>query len=167
MRIDAVHPTPLIDLIFLLAVANGAPVIAKRLLGRRFACPLDGGAMFIDGRPLFGPAKTIRGILSSLLATPVAAALIGLQWNVGFVVAAGAMTGDLLSSFVKRRMGLPPSSRAIGLDQIPESLLPMLACRLLLPVTAVDIVIAVSVFLVGEIVLSRILFMAHIRDQPY
>ena len=32
-----------------------------------------------------------------------------------------AMVGDLLSSFVKRRLKFQPSSRATGLDQIPES----------------------------------------------
>jgi hypothetical protein len=37
--------------------------------------------------------------------------------------------GAPLSSFIKRRLALVPSSQAIGLDQIPESLFPLLACR--------------------------------------
>jgi hypothetical protein len=78
-----------------------------------------------------------------------------------------AMAGDLFSSFVKRRLGLPPSSMALGLDQIPESLFPLLACRLLLPLTWLDIGVAVVLFFVGELVLSRILFKLHVRDRPY
>jgi len=69
-----------------------------------------------------------------------------------------AMVGDLFASFVKRRLGLISSSHAIGLDQIPESLFPLLACRLLMPITALDIATATVLFFVGELVLSRLLF---------
>jgi CDP-2,3-bis-(O-geranylgeranyl)-sn-glycerol synthase len=161
------QPILICKLVILLAVANGAPVFAKKLLGHALSAPLDGGMVFVDGRPLFGTSKTIRGVVMSVLMTPVGALLIGFDWKVGAVIAIGAMTGDLFSSFLKRRFGLPPSSMAIGLDQIPESILPMLACRLLLPVTALDIAVAVAAFFVGELILSRLLFMLHIRDKPY
>ena len=73
------------------------------------------------------------------------------------------MLGDLLSSFLKRRMGLAPSCQAIGLDQIPESLLPLLACWFFLPLTIVDVVVATVIFFVGELSLSRVLFKLGIR----
>lgn len=155
------------QLLILLAVANGTPVAAKLLMGDAFARPLDGGALFVDGRPLFGPSKTVRGIVLAVLATTGAAALIGLGWTVGALVGTVAMASDVFSSFLKRRLGLPPSSMAIGLDQIPESLFPLLACRLLLPLTMLDIAVAAILFLVGELVLSRILFKLHLRDRPY
>ena len=129
----SMQPLMILKLLILLAMANGTPVLAKALLGDRLARPLDGGAVFVDGRPLFGPTKTIRGILVSLVATPLTAWLIGLSWHLGVVVAALAIAGDLLSSFVKRRMGLASSSMALGLDQIPESLLPLLGARLFVP----------------------------------
>jgi CDP-diglyceride synthetase len=157
----------ILQLLILLAVANGTAVVAKKVFGDAFARPLDGGAVFVDGRPLFGPTKTIRGIVLSLLATPLSASLMGLEWKVGALVAIGAMAGDLFSSFVKRRLGLPPSSMAIGLDQIPESLLPLIAAGMLLPVTLLDIVAVVTIFFVGELMLSRILFKLRLRDRPY
>ncbi len=161
------HPALIVKLIILLAVANGAPVLAKRVLGARFDRPLDGGTVLRDGRPLFGPSKTIRGLVVSLLATPLAAALMGLGWKVGVVVAIGAIAGDLFSSFTKRRLGLASSSMALGLDQIPESLFPLLASRILLPLGWLDIVAGVAIFFVGELVLSRILFHLNLRDRPY
>ncbi len=161
------HVGLIAKLIILVATANGAPVLAKRVLGARFGAPLDGGAILRDGRPLFGPTKTIRGVVISLLTTPLAAALMGLQWKVGVLVAAGAIAGDLFSSFVKRRLGLASSAMAVGLDQIPESLLPLLASRMLLPVGLADILVGVAIFFVGEIVMSRILFRLHLRDRPY
>lgn len=157
----------ILQLLILLAVANGTPVVAKLILGQTFAQPLDGGALFLDGRPLLGPSKTIRGVVLAVLATTAAGALIGLGWEVGALVGMVAMLGDLASSFLKRRMGLPPSARAIGLDQIPESLFPLLACRLLLPLTLFDITAAAILFLVGELVLSRLLFKLKLRDRPY
>jgi len=115
---------------------------------------------------VFGYSKTVRGIVLAVLATTAAASLIGLRWNIGLLIGVFAMVGDLLSSFCKRRLGLPTSSRASGLDQVPEALLPLLACRDLLALTATDIVVCVVIF-VGEVVLSRLLYAFRLRDRPY
>jgi CDP-2,3-bis-(O-geranylgeranyl)-sn-glycerol synthase len=78
-----------------------------------------------------------------------------------------AMAGDLSSSFLKRRMQLPPSSRCVGLDQVPESLFPALACRSVLGLTFLDVTAVVVLFFLGEVVLSRLLFKWGIRDRPF
>ena len=161
------QPLLLLELLILLAVANGTPVIAKKILGDRLARPLDGGTLFYDGKPVFGPTKTIRGIVASLLVTPLAAWLMGLQWELGVVVAAAAMAGDLCSSFVKRRMTLPSSSMALGLDHIPESLLPLLGSRLLLPLSLLDVLAGMAIFCVGALLLSSILYRFNLRDGPH
>jgi hypothetical protein len=161
------HYWTVLQLLGLLTLANGTPVVAKRIFGDRFAWPLDGNLRFADGRPLLGASKTIRGILLSVVATSVLAPLVGLGVTTGLVVAVTAMAGDLLSSFVKRRMALAPSSQAIGLDQIPESLFPLLACRAELELSAADIVIGVAIFFAGELALSRLLFNLRLRDRPY
>jgi len=70
-----------------------------------------------------------------MLATSICAALMGLGWEVGTLIATFAMAGDLFSSFVKRRLHLASSSMTIGLDHIPKSLFPLLASRLLLPLS--------------------------------
>jgi CDP-2,3-bis-(O-geranylgeranyl)-sn-glycerol synthase len=77
------------------------------------------------------------------------------------------MAGDLLSSFMKRRLGLPPSSKAVGLDQVPESLFPLLACRQAFSLTLLDITAGTALFVVGELLLSPVLFRLRIRDRPY
>jgi len=160
---------PLLDLqlLVLLTLANGTPVIAKKVFGARLAWPLDGGLGFIDGRRLLGGSKTLRGIVLAVLATSAGGALLGPGWRIGLAVGASAMVGDLLSSFVKRRLALRPSSQAFGLDQVPEALLPLLACRAALGLGLIDIVAVVAAFFVGEIVVSRLLFRLHIRDEPY
>ena len=122
---------------------------------------------FIDGRPIFGSSKTIRGIIVAVMATSACAPVFGVAWTTGLVIGLAAMVGDLISSFIKRRMGRPPSSRALGLDQIPESLLPALACKSLLALTVADVILVVALFSVGGFILSGLLFKLHIRDRPY
>ena len=161
------HPVVVLQLLILLMLANGTPVIAKKMLGARYSYPLDGNLTFADGRPVFGRSKTIRGVVLAVLVTTVGAPLIGLGWKTGLLVGSFAMAGDLFSSFCKRRLGRPSSSRASGLDQIPEALLPLLPCRDLLALTAADIVVCVVVFFAGEVVLSRLLYAFRLRDRPY
>jgi hypothetical protein len=161
------HMLAILQTMLLLMLANGAPVVAKKIFGDRLALPLDCGLAFFDGRPVFGSSKTWRGIVVAVLASAAGAPLIGLDPATGATVAGAAMAGDLCSSFLKRRLSRPPSSRALGLDQIPESLLPMLACREALALSAADIVFGVGLFFAGELLLSRLLYRAHLRDQPY
>jgi len=149
-----------------LMVAKDTPLIAKKLFDRRYSYPLDGNVTFADGRPVFVYSKTVRSIVPAVLATTAAASLIGLRWNIGLLIGVFAMVRDLFSSFCKRRLGLPTSSRASSFGQLPEALLPLLACRDLLALTATDIVVCVVIF-VGEVVLSRLLYAFRLRDRPY
>jgi CDP-diglyceride synthetase len=162
-----VHFWLIAELLILLTVANGTPVITKSVLGDRFASPIDGGARFFDGRPIFGSSKTWRGIFFSILVTSACAPLVGHSWRIGAMMASVAMAGDLFSSFLKRRMNLPAGGKATGLDQVPESLFPLLVCRRAVPLSALDVVAGVVIFLAGNLLLSRLLYHFHLRDRPY
>ena len=161
------HPGLILQLWLLLTLANGTPVIAKKVFGDFLAWPVDGGSRFVDGRALFGPSKTIRGIVLSIVITSGFAPILGVPWNIGAVVGTMAMGGNLFSSFLKRRLNLAPSAMAIGLDQVPESLFPLLACLPLLAMTILDLLTVTVGFLVGELILSQLLFRLKIRDRPF
>jgi CDP-2,3-bis-(O-geranylgeranyl)-sn-glycerol synthase len=81
--------------------------------------------------------------------------------------AARPLAGDLLSSFLKRRFDLAPSTKATGLDQIPEALFPLLACRSALSLTAIDIATGCIIFFIGAVLFSRLFFRLGLRDRPY
>jgi CDP-2,3-bis-(O-geranylgeranyl)-sn-glycerol synthase len=161
------HPVLIAKVVILLTTANGTPVAVKRALGNRFSQPIDGGLVFMDGRRLFGPSKTIRGALASVVATTVMASLLGVEASVGALVGTMAIIGDLCSSFVKRRLHFAPSSQAIGLDQLPEALFPALACSSLLPLSALDIGVIVAVFSIGAVILSPVFHRIGLRDRPF
>jgi CDP-diglyceride synthetase len=160
------HYTAIGQFLFLLVVANGAPIIAHDLLKAHWNYPIDGGRTWYDGRPLLGPAKTVRGLLAAGIATGCAAPLVGRPLLLGVLLGLCAMGGDLLSSCIKRRLGINSSESALGLDQSLEALGPALVLRTSFAFQTVDIITVVAAFFVLEIGLSRVLYRLHIRDRP-
>jgi CDP-2,3-bis-(O-geranylgeranyl)-sn-glycerol synthase len=144
-------PILLIKLVALLLAANGTPILVARVLKERLAMPLDGGLKLRDGRPLFGTAKTIRGIAASIVCTSLMAVVLRLEWETGAIFAAASMAGDLTSSFLKRRLGFKVHAQVFGLDQIPEALFPLLALQSRLSLGVGDIVTIVAAFVIYEL----------------
>jgi CDP-2,3-bis-(O-geranylgeranyl)-sn-glycerol synthase len=114
-----------------------------------------------------GATKTWRGLLAALLVTTGGALLLGVPAAVGALIGLLAMAGDLLSSFIKRRLGRPSSSMMLGLDQVPEALLPLLAVREAFALDAPAIVVTVIAFLLLDLLLSQLLYRLGIRQRPY
>ncbi len=118
-------------------IANAVPVLGG---GGR---PIDGGACFRDGNRILGDGKTIRGfilgvvfgtlvgVLQFLLAPFLRPLLeifvtvstdmdyvLSMQIPAAFLMSLGALTGDLVGSFVKRRVNVRSGDPSPVLDQI-------------------------------------------------
>ncbi|MBS3136424.1 CDP-2,3-bis-(O-geranylgeranyl)-sn-glycerol synthase [Candidatus Woesearchaeota archaeon] len=114
--------------------ANMAPVIAKRLkILPGMNKPIDMDIKMEDGKPIFGKHKTYRGVAVGILMGIVVAfvqwllsPLIGsvsiLDYSsyvlIGFLMGSGAIIGDMVKSFAKRRCGIMPGHKFIPFDQI-------------------------------------------------
>ncbi|MEH6651417.1 MAG: CDP-archaeol synthase [Motiliproteus sp.] len=153
-------------LLILLVLANGFPILADSWLGKRNQ-PLDSGYRWRDGRALLGCSKTVGGLSAALLFTPLSGWLLGWSLAFGFGFAIAAMLGDLLTSFIKRRLGLASSSSAVGLDQIPESLLPLLFSRYFMPLDWSVILLLLILFGIWASLLSWLLFKMGIKNRPF
>ena len=108
--------------------ANSVPV----LLGG--GAPIDGGKKWKDGQRLFGDGKTVRGFFAGVAAGVAVGAVEGLllaggNWGIyqsgantyvlaGLLLGCGAMAGDLLGSFIKRRQGLARGKPSLVMDQL-------------------------------------------------
>ncbi|QBQ54812.1 CDP-archaeol synthase [Nitrosococcus wardiae] len=136
----------LISLLLLLLVANGTPVITAFLLKDRFNWPLDGRLRLPDGNPLFGSSKTIRGIAAAILTTALIALLFGFSLITGALFGFWAMVGDLVSSFIKRRFGLPAGANVPGLDHIPEAFFPLCFLRSQMTIPWLDLAVILLAF---------------------
>lgn len=153
--------------LLLLWVANGAPIITARSLGKKFDTAIDFGIKLADHQPLFGYSKTWRGIIAAFACTVPVAVIIGFEVTTALLLVAASMAGDLLSSFSKRRLKMAPSKRALLLDQIPEALLPvsiLVYDGILNWLTGCIVIIA---FVITDMLLSRLLYRWHIRKKPY
>jgi len=83
---------------------------------------LNGGRKLSDGQPIFGSHKTVRGVVAGI----VAGTLVGLAESpvdsrlvvAGFMIGLGAVLGDLLGAFIKRRFHVEPGRAFPVLDQL-------------------------------------------------
>ncbi|MBX3639375.1 MAG: CDP-archaeol synthase [Nitrosomonas sp.] len=158
---------PMLSLLFLILVANGSPILLRYFMRDTFSYPMDCGYCFVDNKRLLGNAKTWRGLMGSLLITSLSALMIGYDLETGLLVASGAMGGDILSSFLKRRLGIHSSARAPLLDQIPESLVPALLLMQTFQLSVAAVATLVLVFFLLDVTLSRLLYQLGIRKKPY
>lgn len=121
-------------------VANMSPIVARILLKDKFSTPVDLNKKFM-GKPLFGRTKTHRGFVAGIITgilvaylqvkysqnpTLLSISLIDyssinfLHW--GFLMGFGALLGDLIKSFFKRRMNIKSSRPWVPFDQIDSPL---------------------------------------------
>ena len=111
--------------------ANMAPVMAKKI--NLFAVPIDLNKQ-LSNKPILGKNKTFRGLIFGIIFSVIIAYLQFLlhnfeffksisfldyqQWPwFGFMMGFGALTGDLIKSFFKRRLGIKPGEKFIPFDQ--------------------------------------------------
>jgi len=88
--------------------------------------PLDLNKKFF-GKPLLGKGKTIRGTIAALFFGFLAAFVCGFfvpAWFTanyfvfGIFLVVGAVMGDIMGSFIKRRFGLAQGQPVLFLDQL-------------------------------------------------
>jgi CDP-2,3-bis-(O-geranylgeranyl)-sn-glycerol synthase len=156
-----------LQLLLLIIIANGAPIITRLLLNDGFKLAIDFGQKLPDNKPIFGPSKTWRGVVAALSATIIAALILGYSATTGLLVAAYAISGDLFSSFIKRRLAMQPSSMAPLLDQIPESLFPAFMMMKVFNFDLSSVILLVLIFIITELVLSHVSYKLGLRRRPY
>jgi len=126
---------------------NLLPPVATLILGERFNKPLDGNSLWIDHHPVFGPHKTVRGIVISFFGGIAIAPLLEVTFWVAGIASLLVMTGDLLSSFIKRRLSIPSGKNITVLDQIFESLFPTLFLMQYMHLTLWQIIVILLCFI--------------------
>jgi CDP-2,3-bis-(O-geranylgeranyl)-sn-glycerol synthase len=87
--------------------------------------PLDGGRVLFDGRRVLGDGVTIRGTIGGIAVGTATGAIQGIAASdilggllLGLLMGVGAMFGDSVGSFTKRRLGIGRGRPAPVLDQL-------------------------------------------------
>ncbi|MCX7821953.1 MAG: CDP-archaeol synthase [Syntrophobacterales bacterium] len=131
------------------------PPFISVIMGPRWDFPLDSNRLFMDGRPILGKHKTVRGIVGSLLGSALMAPAFGWSFFEGMELAFFGMMGDLITSFIKRRMNKPNGAIIPVVDQLLEGLLPLLVIRSWHEIGILSIFAILTVFSIGAYLGSR------------
>lgn len=150
---------------------NFLPPMAKIVFRDRFCWPLDRGRLWMDGHPLFGPNKTIRGVLFSLIGGAAVFLVISVPLWVAGTAALLAMAGDLLTSFIKRRPNIPSGKNIAILDQIFEGSFPAIFLGHYLSLPLLQILIIISLFVstayLGSVIWVNITYRPSHKNYPH
>lgn len=142
-------------------LANAAPVIFGG------GTPLDGGRLFMDHKPLFGAHKTVRGTLSGIAVGSLTGLIQGDPLR-GVLLSCGALGGDLLTSFVKRRLNLKPGAPFPVFDQLSFILGAIALVSLVPPPPSRDMIIFIVVATLPIHFLSNLFaFLLKMKKKPW
>jgi len=130
-------------------------------------------------RRWLGSHKTTLGVVSGLL-TAVATVFIqtrigwggaiasSLGWlGLGLGFGVGAMAGDAIKSFFKRRLGLEPGRPWIPFDQLDFPVGALLLVGPSAELSASDLVVILVVTFAGDIAVNRIAYALGLRTTPW
>lgn len=167
--------------------ANVAPILAAHLpLLSRFDAPIDGGILY-HGRRLLGSHKTWRGIVSGVLLGTLALALQQAAYDafgwaryvsggidypmlptllLGPAFAVGALGGDALESFFKRRRGIRAGRPWYVFDQLDYVFGGILLSLPFVRAAPVQYLWMVVIWFLLHLLASYVGWMAKLKDAP-
>ncbi|MEM5871511.1 MAG: CDP-2,3-bis-(O-geranylgeranyl)-sn-glycerol synthase [Candidatus Aenigmatarchaeota archaeon] len=159
--------------------ANGLCILAK---GKR---PIDQGRTW-RGKPILGPGKTWEGLILGVVVgaivgtiqmlaypflpwelSPVALDIIPMSPILGAWLGLGAMIGDIMGSFVKRRLGIPRGKPAPLLDQLDFIFGMLLFLSLISPIKWEWILILVIITPALHLLANFIAYSLKLKNVPY
>jgi|SRR3989338_4220043 len=161
--------------------ANMAPVIFKKI--RIFEYPID-MSKNINGKPIFGKNKTYRGIIFGIF---MAIIIVYVQYRMynfeffknisffeyrnwllfGALMGSGALVGDLIKSFFKRRLGIEPGDRFIPFDQTDFVIGALVFILPVFDVTFNLFIVSLLLSFVLHILVNHLAFYLKIRNEKW
>ena len=168
------------------AFANMAPVMFKDSF-KWLAILIDGSRTW-KGLPIFGPHKTIKGFVVGIVLAMVVALVqawlyqfpamqqlsivdfgkgYGFAALVGFLMGFGALFGDLVKSFIKRRLGIGPGKPFIPFDEIDFAIGALAFSTIVVDLNWNVVAMGVGIAFVFHIIINHLAFYMKIRDEKW
>jgi len=156
-----------------LYIANGCAL----LFGGK--TPIDLNTKFVDNKPLLGKGKTFKGAIGGIACGTIASAAVfyflpvvseGFGTNyllLGFLLSIGAVLGDIIGSFLKRRFNIERGQKAFLLDQLDFVLGGLLAGAIVYVPGIVEIILLVALTPVFHLAGNWIAFKAKRKKVPW
>jgi CDP-2,3-bis-(O-geranylgeranyl)-sn-glycerol synthase len=174
----------ILSLIYLMLpayIANMMPVFVKKI--NFLNTPVDFNKKY-KGKPVLGSHKTWRGLFFGVLGAVIIAYIQFLlqkypafsnislldysDWfAVGFLLGFGALSGDIIKSFFKRRVNIKPGKPWIPWDQLDYAVGAMLFIYPVYPLPFMQMIIILSISFFGHILFNHLGYYLKIRKQKW
>jgi len=162
--------------------ANMAPVIVKNLF-KFLAIPIDLNKK-INNKPMFGKNKTFRGLIFGVLF----AIVIGFvqfilyrfdffknisffdysNWLIfGFLMGFGAIFGDLIESFFKRRLNIKPGQSFVPWDQLDFVIGALISVYFVFRFDFKILITACLISFLSHVIINHMSFYLKFRDTKW
>jgi CDP-2,3-bis-(O-geranylgeranyl)-sn-glycerol synthase len=162
--------------------ANMSPVIFRGSF-KFLAYPIDCN-LKLNGKPIFGKNKTFRGLIFAIIAGMVLGyiqfllrdipmfqiiSILDYSWwpIIGFLLGFGAISGDLIESFFKRRVGIGPGKPWIPFDQIDFVVMALLFLLIHHNPGLGIWIIGIALTFVLDIIVNHLAFYFRIRNEKW
>lgn len=131
------------------------------------------------GMPLLGEGKTIEGTLSGLLFGLLSVFLLGCflpeyaawlypnYFLFGMLLCLGAVAGDFLGSFIKRRSGIPRGGRVFLLDQLDFVIGGIAFSYWLAAPRPVEASLIIAITLIAHVLSNYLAFKLKVKSVPW
>jgi CDP-2,3-bis-(O-geranylgeranyl)-sn-glycerol synthase len=158
--------------------SNMAPIIVKKI--NILVIPVDSGKK-IAGEPIFGKNKTWRGLVAGTLFGIIIAFIqsnLDFGWNlidynewllIGTMMGFGAIFGDLMKSFIKRRFKVQPGHKFFPWDQLDFAFGSLLFSFFLFPqeLTTKIVITVLIISPILHIIVNHLAFYLKIRNEKW
>jgi len=162
--------------------ANMAPVIVKKIFNN-LKIPIDFNKK-IGNKEIFGKNKTFRGLIFGIIFAIIITFIQYLFYNnnifvsfsivdysnwllIGFLMGFGAIFGDLVESFVKRRLDYKPGKSFIPFDQLDFVIGALIFIYPLNVLSLNKIIVILILSFVLHIIVNHLAFYIGIRKEKW
>lgn len=138
----------------------------KIFVKQKLNYPIDFGKNFFDGKRIFGNGKTWNGLILGIFV----GTLVGyLQQNLilGLALSSGALFGDLVKSFFKRRLGIERGKLWFPFDQIDFILGAFLFASFIIRINFIYLVILLIITPLLHLATNFIGFKLKLKKEPW
>jgi len=167
-------------------LANATPVFAKRIpFLKKLEYPIDFYKTY-KGIRIFGDHKTMRGLITGIIIAILTAGIqqaiynnspelrnaLGFDFSsinffvYGFLAGFGALIGDAIKSFFKRRVNIKPGATWFPFDQIDYIIGGIVFLIPLIRLSFLDYLITFIVWFAMHLISTYIGFLLKLKDKP-
>ena len=162
--------------------ANMAPVMTKKIFNN-LKIPIDFNKK-INNKPIFGQNKTFRGLIFGVIFAIIIAFIQSVFYNnnilldislvdysnwllIGFLLGLGAIFGDLIESFVKRRLNYEPGKSFVPFDQLDFVIGALIFIYPIVSLSLNKILIILILSFVLHVLVNHISFYTSVRKEKW